>query len=74
MKLHKLAVALLFAGGMIGASASMASAETPFELTDCAVGYEAVLSEQLNNLHLCKHRNCCHLPPQLFEKLAMENL
>jgi len=45
MKLHKLAVALLFAGGMIGASASMASAETPFELTDCAVGYEAVLSD-----------------------------
>jgi hypothetical protein len=45
MKLHKLAIALLFAGGMIGASASMASAETPFELTDCAVGYEAVLSD-----------------------------
>ena len=45
MKLHKLAIAVLFAGGMIGASASMASAETPFELTDCAVGYEAVLSD-----------------------------
>jgi len=45
VKLHKLAIAVLFAGGMIGASASMASAETPFELTDCAVGYEAVLSD-----------------------------
>ena len=45
MKLHKLAIAVLFAGGMIGASASMASAETPFELTDCAVGYEAILSD-----------------------------
>jgi hypothetical protein len=41
MKLHKLAIAVLFAGGMIGASASMASA-APLKTTSCAVGYEAV--------------------------------
>lgn len=45
MKLIRIATAVLFAGGLIGASASMASADTPFELTDCAVGYEAVLAE-----------------------------
>ncbi len=45
MKLLKIATAVLFAGGLVGASASMASAATPFELTDCAVGYEAVLAD-----------------------------
>ena len=45
MKLLRIATAVLFAGGLIGASASMASAATPFDLTDCAVGYEAVLAE-----------------------------
>jgi len=41
MKLHKLAIAVLFAGGMIGASASMASA-APLKTTSCMEGYEAV--------------------------------
>lgn len=47
MKLHKLAIAVLFAGGMIGASASMASAadEKPQILIDCIEGYEAVYSD-----------------------------
>lgn len=47
MKLHKLAIAVLFVGGMIGASASMASAadEKPQILIDCIEGYEAVYSD-----------------------------
>ena len=47
MKLHKLAIAVLFAGGMIGASASMASAadETPQIAIDCVEGYDAVYSD-----------------------------
>ena len=47
MKLHKLAIAVLFAGGMIGTSASMANAadETPQMIIDCVQGYEAVYSD-----------------------------
>lgn len=47
MKLHKLAISVLFVGGMIGASASMASAadEKPQILIDCIEGYEAVYSD-----------------------------
>ena len=47
MKLQKLAIAVLFAAGMIGASASMASAadEKPQIAIDCVEGYEAVYSD-----------------------------
>jgi len=47
MKLQKLAIAVLFAAGMIGASASMASAadEKPQLVIDCVDGYEAVYSD-----------------------------
>jgi len=47
MKLHKLAIAVLFAGGLVGASASMASAadEKPQISIDCVEGYEAVYSD-----------------------------
>ena len=45
MKLLKLAIAILFAAGLVGASASIASAETDFGLLDCAGGYEAVLAD-----------------------------
>jgi hypothetical protein len=65
MKLNKLAIAVIFAGGMIGASASMASAETPFEATDCAVGYEAVLSEDGVS-------GTCQPVPALFEEVTTD--
>lgn len=47
MKLLRIATAVLFAGGLIGASASIASAEdvTPQIIIDCVEGYEAVYSD-----------------------------
>jgi hypothetical protein len=65
MKLNKLAIAVIFAGGMIGASASLASAETPFEATDCAVGYEAVLSEDGVS-------GTCQPVPALFDEVTTD--
>lgn len=41
MKLIRIATAVLFAGGLIGASASMANA-APLKTTSCMVGYETV--------------------------------
>ena len=47
MKFLRIATAVLFAGGLIGASASIASAEdvTPQIIIDCVEGYEAVYSD-----------------------------
>ena len=47
MKLQKLAIAVLFAGGLVGSSAAMASAAdaTPQISIDCVEGYEAVYSD-----------------------------
>jgi hypothetical protein len=47
MKLHKIVIAVLFAGGLVGASAAIASAAdaTPQIIVDCTDGYEAVYSD-----------------------------
>jgi hypothetical protein len=47
MKLQKLAIAVLFAGGLIGSSAAMASASdaTPQISIDCVEGYKGVYSD-----------------------------